>query len=127
MRRESLAQLARSTSLSIGLVLVTSTAALAQASTGKIQGRVVDAQTGQPIAAAQVEVVGTNRGNITNDEGFYFINEVPAGLMDIRAVSIGYGTVVVNDQRVLAGQTLTQNFQLAPSAVEIEAIVELAG
>ena len=123
MLPESLRRLAFSVVGATALALVTSTSALAQSSTGKIQGRVVDSQSGQPIAAAQVEVVGTNRGNITNDDGYYFINDVPAGLMDIRAVSIGYQEVVVNDQRILAGQTLTQNFSLAPTAVEIEAIV----
>ena len=123
MLPESLRRLAFSAVGATVLALVTSTSAFAQGSSGKIQGRVVDAQTGQPIAAAQVEVVGTNRGNITNDDGYYFINDVPAGLMDIRAVSIGYGAVSVNDQRVLAGQTLTQNFSLNPSAVEIAEIV----
>ncbi|HEX6587827.1 MAG TPA: TonB-dependent receptor, partial [Longimicrobiales bacterium] len=123
MLPESLRRLAVPAVGATVLALVTSTSALAQASTGKIQGRVVDASTGQPIAAAQVEVVGTNRGNITNDDGYYFINDVPAGLMDIRAVSIGYQEVVVDDQRILAGQTHTQNFSLAPTAVEIEAIV----
>jgi len=123
MLPESLRRLAFSVVGATALALVTTTSAFAQGSAGKIQGRVVDAQTGQPIAAAQVEVVGTNRGNITNDDGYYFINDVPAGLTDIRAVSIGYGAQVVNDQRILAGQTHTQNFSLSPSAVEIEEIV----
>ncbi|HEX6587871.1 MAG TPA: TonB-dependent receptor, partial [Longimicrobiales bacterium] len=123
MLPESLRRLAFSVVGAMALALVTTTSALAQGTTGKIQGRVVDSQSGQPIAAAQVEVVGTNRGNITNDDGYYFINDVPAGLQDIRAVSIGYQEVVVNDQRILGGQTHTQNFSLAPTAVEIEAIV----
>src|SRR5688500_10681783 len=123
MLPESLRRLAFSVVGTTALALVTSTSALAQASTGKIQGRVVDSQSGQPIAAAQVEVVGTNRGNITNDDGYYFINDVPAGLMDIRAVSIGYQEVVVSDQRILAGQTHTQNFSMAPTAIELEVLV----
>ena len=123
MLPESLRRLAFSVAGAMVLALVTTTSALAQGSAGKIQGRVVDAQSGEPIAAAQVEVVGTNRGNITNDEGYYFINDVPPGLMDIRAEGLGYGAVVVNDQRVLAGQTLTQNFSLQPTAVEIAEIV----
>ena len=123
MLPESLRRLAFSVVGATALALVTSTAALAQGNTGKIQGRVVDAQSGQPIAAASVEVVGTNRGNITNDDGYYFINDVPAGLMDIRASSIGYGPVLVNDQRVLGGQTLTQNFQLTATAVELDILV----
>ena len=95
---------------------------LAAQETGKIQGRVTDAASGQPIAGAQVVIVGTRLGNITNADGFYFINNVPAGLQDIQAQYIGYQTVTVRQQRILAGQTLTQNFQLQQSAVEIAAL-----
>ena len=41
---------------------------------GKIQGRVTDAASGQPISGAQITIAGTRLGNITNPEGFYFIN-----------------------------------------------------
>ncbi len=105
------------------LVLTTWMPAFGQGTTGKIQGRVTDARTGQAIPAAQVVVEGTTLGNITNDEGFYFINEVPAGLHNVRAQSIGFRAVVVSEQRVLAGQTLTLNFQLEQTAVELEALV----
>lgn len=104
----------------VGLTWIT---ASGQGTTGKIQGRVVNAQTGQPIAAAQVTVEGTTLGNITNDDGFYFINEVPAGVFSFRAQSIGYRPSVVRLQRVLAGQTTTLNFSLEQSAVELEALV----
>jgi len=123
MLPESLRRLTTSVAGAAALALFSVTPLLAQGTAGKIQGRVVDASTGAPIAAAQVEVIGTNRGNITNDEGYYFINEVPAGLRDVQAVSIGYRPVVVNDQRVLGGQTLTLNFQLEATAVEVEALV----
>src|SRR4051794_7852262 len=103
------------------LLLGAAPAAFAQ-ETGKIQGRVTDTASGQPIAGAQVVIVGTRLGNITNTDGFYFINNVPAGLQDIQAQYIGYQTVTVRQQRVLAGQTVTQNFQLAQSAVEIAPI-----
>jgi hypothetical protein len=90
--------------------------------TGNIQGRVTDAASGAPIVGAQVNIVGTRLGNITNNEGYYFINNVPAGLQDIQSQYIGYQTVTVRQQRVLAGQRLTQNFQLTQSAVEIAAL-----
>src|SRR5690606_38806318 len=64
----------------------------AQQTTGRIQGRVTDAQTGQPLVGASVIVVGTNYGNITNEEGYYFINNVPAGVHDIQAQFLGYRT-----------------------------------
>lgn len=90
--------------------------------TGKVQGRVIDAQTGQPLAGAQIVVVGTRLGNITNEDGFYFINNVPAGLHDIQAQYIGYQTTTVRDQRVLAGQTMTVDFSLTPEAIALEPI-----
>lgn len=94
----------------------------AQATTGKIQGRVIST-TGQPIASAQVTVDGTTLGNITNDDGFYFINDVPAGLQTIRAQSIGFRTVILSEERILAGQTATLNFTLEQAAVELEALI----
>jgi len=93
-----------------------------QQTTGRIQGRVVDAQTGQPLVGASVIVVGTNYGNITNEEGYYFINNVPAGVHNIQAQFLGYRTVVVEGQRVLAGQTADVNFELTAEALALEAI-----
>jgi hypothetical protein len=105
-----------------GLTLFTVAPLLGQASTGKIQGRVTDAATGAPIAGGQVTVDESTLGNLTNDQGFYFINEVPAGLQSARAQFIGYRTLVIEDERILAGFTTTLNFELEATAVELEAI-----
>lgn len=105
-----------------GLALFVVSPLFGQASTGKIQGRVTDAATGAPIAGAQVVLDGTTLGNLTNDQGFYFINEVPAGLQSVRSQFIGYRAFVIEGQRILAGQTTTLNFELEQTAVELEAI-----
>ncbi len=98
------------------------TGALNAQTSGKIEGRVFDAATNQPLAGAQVVVVGTGLGNLTNRDGYYFINNVPAGVRDIRAQYIGYQTVTVTATRVLAGQTTRVDFRLPTQAVELEAI-----
>ena len=74
-RRSSLASAFRAAFGAVAL-LVAAAPLFGQATAGKIQGRVTDASTGQPIEGAQLSVDGTTLGNITNDEGFYFINEV---------------------------------------------------
>src|SRR5688572_1991678 len=89
---------------------------IAAQETGKVQGRVTDAASGQPIAGAQISITGTRLGNITNPEGFYFINNVPAGLHDFTAQFIGYQSVSIRQQRVLSGQTITLDFKLTQSA-----------
>lgn len=106
------------------LVVVSGTMAplSAQVTTGKVQGRVTDAATGAPIAAATVLIDGTTLGNLTNEAGYFFINDVPAGLQSVRARFIGYRSFLIDGQRILAGQTTTLNFELEPTAVELEAI-----
>ena len=105
-----------------GLALFVASPLLGQATTGKVQGRVTDAATGAPVAGAQVRIVNSTFGNLTNDQGFYFINEVPAGLADVEASFIGYRSVIVEGERILAGQTTTMNFEIEQTAVELEAI-----
>jgi hypothetical protein len=94
---------------------------LAQASTGKIEGRVRD-QAGAPIANAQVFVVGTAFNALTNPQGYYFINNVPASTVAIRANFIGYKSTQVEGVKVLAGQTITIDVQLEQTAVQIQEI-----
>ena len=113
-------------SLRLCALALAAPAVLAAQETGKVQGRVTDAQSGQPIAGAQISVNGTRLGNISNAEGYYFINNVPAGLLDIQSQFIGYQTVTVRAQRVLAGQTLTLDFKLVASAIAI-APLEIIG
>ncbi len=103
-------------------VLMLFAGSAAAQTTGKIEGQVTDAQTGQPLVGAQVSVLGTNLGNLTNEDGYYFINNVPAGLQSVQAQYIGYRSFVVEEQRVLANQTMTVNFPLSTEAVALEAI-----
>lgn len=107
----------------LGLMLAWfASSAVAQGTSGKIQGRVVDAESGNPVAGAQVVVLGTRLGNLSDPQGYYFINNVPAGLYNIQAQYIGYQTTTVQGQRVNAGYTTTVNFRLSLQAVAIEAI-----
>jgi outer membrane receptor for ferrienterochelin and colicin len=94
---------------------------LAQSSTGKIEGRVRD-QAGAPIANAQVYIVGSAFNALTNPQGYYFINNVPAGPVSVRAAFIGYKSTQVEGNKVLAGQTITVDIQLEQTAVEITEI-----
>lgn len=89
---------------------------------GTISGQVVDQSNQQPIVGAQVFVPGTQRGSLTNQQGRFVINNVPAGSYDVRATIIGY-TTGTERVTVAAGQVVTANFSLSPSAVMIEGVV----
>ena len=70
---------ARQCALAAVVLLLGAGTLLAQ-TTGKIEGRVRD-QAGAPIANAQVLIGGTAFNALTNPQGYYFINNVPAGMV----------------------------------------------
>src|SRR5207244_4502601 len=59
---------------------------------------------------------------LTNPQGYYFINHVPAGTVAVRAAFIGYKSTQVEGVKVLAGQTITVDVQLEQTAVQIQEI-----
>jgi outer membrane receptor for ferrienterochelin and colicin len=118
-RRSVFARAAR-VLLAVGVLSFGASGLWAQGTTGKIQGTVVD-PTGQPIANAQVFILGSSFAALTNEDGFYFINNVPAGTYSLQAQFIGYQAARMDQVRILADQTLTADFRLT-GAVALEAI-----
>ena len=100
-------------------------ASLLAQSTGKLEGRVRD-QAGAPIANAQVILVGTAFNAVTNPQGYYFVNNVPAGPVTVRAQFIGYKSTQVEGVKVLAGQTASVDVQLEQTPVAITEITVVA-
>ena len=61
-----------------------------QRGTGLITGTVLDAETGDPVAYANVIVVGTSCGAMTLENGVFTISDVPVGTTDLRVMMMGY-------------------------------------
>jgi outer membrane receptor protein involved in Fe transport len=57
---------------------------------GRIEGRVLDASTGKALAFANVVLVGTRRGTISQPDGSFLLEGVPAGESTIRISFIGF-------------------------------------
>lgn len=95
--------------------------------TGKIAGRVTDAQTGEPIIGANVIIEGTYLGAATDMNGNYVIINVPPGVYKVKASAVGYKTVIKENVKVSIDLTTTVNFQLEPTVIEIgEEVVVVA-
>jgi hypothetical protein len=116
--------LALSVGFTIALVIATSPLS-AQQTTGKVEGTVSD-QAGVAIANAQVFVVGTSFGAISNDKGYYFINNVPVGTYTVRAQFIGYAPAEVRGVRVIGGNTVTTDIKMQSSAVVLTGVTVTA-
>ena len=103
-------------------VLLFASAGALAAQTGKLEGKVRD-QAGAPIQSAQVFIVGTAFSALTNAQGYYFINNIPAGTISVRGAFIGYKKTEIEGVKILAGQTITQDIQLEKATVVIDSLV----
>lgn len=91
--------------------------------TGKIVGRVVDAETGEPLVGVNVLVEGTTLGAATDANGEYFIINVPPGTYRVKAMMIGYGTVIKDGVRVIIDHTTQVDFDLSREVIKGEVVV----
>lgn len=92
---------------------------------GKISGTVTG-EDGTPLAGANVLVVGTSYGAATDENGQFYILDVPVGQYAIRAEYIGYTSTIMENVRVSADLTTEVNFVLSVAAVEGEAVTVTA-
>lgn len=96
--------------------------ALAQESTGAIEGRVTQADNGRPIAGARLLIVGTSLRGETNEAGEFRIAGVPARQVEVRARLIGFSPLS-KSVVVAAGQTARAEFELGVSALQLDQVV----
>lgn len=112
------------------LLLILNVTALVDAvraqTTGKIDGIVTDATTGEPLPGVNVVIVGTTQGSTTDVDGYYFVLNVRPDVYAVRASFIGYAPVTTENVRVMIGKTTTVDFTLREEIIEGEEVVVTA-
>jgi outer membrane receptor protein involved in Fe transport len=112
-----------STSFRTVALAVTLTASLALAAipavAGTLAGTVVDRDTGQSLFAANVTLVGTGMGGISDREGRFRIEGVPEGEYEVAATMMGYGREAVAHVVVQPNIVTSLGFELSPTVLDI--------
>ena len=98
---------------------------LAAQSEGAIAGTVRDAGARRPLLGAQV-LVDDRIGAVSDSLGQYRVRAVRTGWHRVAARLIGYRGVVLDSVFVRAGATITADFSLEASAVELAPLVVTA-
>ncbi|MCW8802945.1 MAG: TonB-dependent receptor [Ignavibacteriaceae bacterium] len=93
---------------------------------GRINGKVTDLETGEPLIGANVLVVGTSYGAATDVNGEYLIINLSAGTVEVKCSYIGYQSITQSDVRVTTGLTNELNFQLPAEGVSVADVVVIA-
>ena len=85
-----------------------------------LQGKVVDADTGEPLVGATVYVPKLEKGTITDLDGNFQLEGLQKGLFLILFSSLGYGSKTVEIE-VPSEENIT--VQLSPTAIEMEEVI----
>jgi TonB-linked SusC/RagA family outer membrane protein len=109
----------------LSLALLLGSTAAAQAQQASVTGRVTEAGSGSPISDAQVFIVGTNLGGLTNQDGRFVLRNVPLGAQQLRVIRIGY-TETKRPVTVTAGQATTVDIALSKSVISLQEVVTTA-
>ena len=92
---------------------------------GTVAGTVRDRATQQPVSQAQVSLIGTTRGALSNDQGVYRIPNVPAGTYQVRVLRIGFQASVL-PVTVTNGETTTTDIALGSTVVTLDQVTVTA-
>jgi hypothetical protein len=93
------------------------------AQTGKISGQVKDRSTNEPLPGVNVIIEGTNLGAATDEDGFFFIINIPPGVYTLKTQMIGYATYIMENAKVSINRTTTANFMLESETIEGQTVV----
>ena len=86
--------------------------------TGKLEGRIVDTETGEPLPGANVMILETTMGSAADVNGYYLMLNIPPGKYQVRAEVIGYASMSVVDVLINGDLTTTIDFSLTSKAIE---------
>lgn len=97
------------------------------ASTGRIEGRIVTTSDEAPLPSATVGVVGgeQSRGTVTDADGQFVLSNLPPGRTTLQIRHVGYLTTTRN-VRVRAGRTHQITIELESATVELAGL-EITG
>src|SRR5262245_41374017 len=97
----------------------------AQAPTGEISGRVVNARDNEPLALVQLELAGTSFRTVSADDGTFRLTGVPPGSYVLQTSSVNF-YIVRMPLTVDSGEIRTVNVALAPSTTTVKESVVVA-
>jgi outer membrane receptor protein involved in Fe transport len=89
---------------------------------GKIVGQIFDGETGEPLAGCNVLIEGSQLGAAADEDGYFFILNVPPGTYNVAVEMIGYVKDVKQGVKVISNRTIKLEFRPKPDVLTSETI-----
>lgn len=86
---------------------------------GKIEGTVVEKETGELLPGVNVAILNTYFGASTDVDGYFVILNVPAGIYTVTANFVGYKEARIDSVVVEANLTTSLNIEMDTTAIDM--------
>ena len=90
---------------------------------GVVKGRILDAETREPVPFANAAIMGTTIGAVSDFDGNFEINNVPLGYVKVEVSFVGYKAKVTEDVLVTKGKTPFVAIELFAASEQLEEVV----
>ncbi len=104
-------------------ILLLSSGASQAGVTGKVNGVIKDAKTGEPVSGVSIIMMGSDFGAATNLDGEYIILNVTPGKYSVSASAVGYIRIIKQDVMVYADLTTNISFNLDPTIIQGQEVI----
>jgi Fe(3+) dicitrate transport protein len=90
--------------------------------TGRVEGRITDAESSTPLPGVQIQVEGTDRRAVSDERGYYVLRDLPIGGATMTVQRLGYapGSAEVT---VEAGERVIRHIQLTSQVIGLDPMV----
>ena len=90
--------------------------------TGEVRGRVFNAVNNEAIPFANVVVLGTDIGTVSDENGNYILKDLKPGLYNIRASFVGYKPKTFFEIQVSLARAVRLDFDLMEEAADLKEV-----
>ena len=104
------------------LLFLSATIVIAQ-NYGSLNGRIINVQTQQPLVGATILLEGTSYGVVTDELGYFIINEIPSNSYNIFASYLGFETQILSNVIVKSVGNIPLLFELETASESLDEVV----
>lgn len=91
-------------------------------SPGALKGRIVEAESSEPLPGATVKIAGTNLVTMTDLDGYYNFSKVASGRQTLEVSFIGYAAEKT-EIRIQPNRSSTHDIKLSPDSKQLSEVV----
>jgi hypothetical protein len=93
---------------------------------GRVEGRVTDKDNKEPIPFANVQIVGTTTGAVTDIDGKFIITGLEPGYINLKITFVGYKPFITSEILVTNSNPVYQEFELETASKKLQEVVIVA-